>query len=408
MKVLLMGYYGHGGAGGAVATRHLHFGLRHAGVDSKMLCVVGADPDQEIYAIRASWMEKKRISVQKRLMVNLGLSGNFGFKHQTITAQEAFKCCDVVHINRYFEVFSYLSMPALSQAKPTVLTLHDMWPFTGHCYYSLDCQRWKTGCGRCPYLDIFPPTPRDLTRTEWKLKKRSYERSNLVVVAVSKWMVNMHKDSILAHFPIYYIPNGVDTQFYQPLSKEECRWVFNLPTRKKILLFGAANMNNPIKGGDLILDALANIPERLKKEMVILLFGNGGDRMLTSRGFETIHLGYINNERLKNIAFAAADLFLCPSRAEMQGIVILESMASGTPVVAFDIGGIPDMVHHRKTGYLAKAEDTSDFSSGIVEMLEDRQLRERCAMQGRSVIINEFSSESVVERYIRLFSDLIK
>jgi glycosyltransferase involved in cell wall biosynthesis len=130
--------------------------------------------------------------------------------------------------------------------------------------------------------------------------------------------------------------------------------------------------------------------------------------MLTSRGFETIHLGYINNERLKNIAFAAADLFLCPSRAEMQGIVILESMASGTPVVAFDIGGIPDMVHHRKTGYLAKAEDTSDFSSGIVEMLEDRQLRERCAMQGRSVIINEFSSESVVERYIRLFSDLIK
>jgi len=406
MKALMLGYYGRGGAGGAVASRHLHFGLRNVGVDSKMLCAAGSDPDQEMHAIKTSRMEKKIISLQKRLMINLGLSGNYGFKAETIMANEAFKNCDVVNIHRYFEVFSYLSMPVLSDAKTIVMTLHDMWPFTGHCYYSLECERWKTGCGSCPHLKIFPSIPRDNTRMEWKLKKRSYERSNLVVVAVSKWMIKMHKDSILSHFPIHYIPNGVDTQFYEPFSKERCRWVYNIPRRKKILMFGAVNINNHIKGGDLIIDALTKLPDRIKKEIILILFGKGDDTLFRSRGFETIHLGYINNERLKNIAFASADLFLCPSRAEMQGIVNLESMASGTPVVAFNTGGIPDMVLHRKTGYLAEAENTDDFSNGIVEMLEDDHLRENCALEGRNVVMNEFSSELLVEKYHQLFSQL--
>jgi glycosyltransferase involved in cell wall biosynthesis len=403
-----MGYYGNGGAGGAVACRRLHSGLRKIGFDSKILCVDGSDAEQEMHAIKASRMERKIISLRKRLMTHLGISGNHGFKAETIMANEVFKNCDVVNIHRYFEVFSYLSIPTLSNAKPIVLTIQDMWPFTGHCYASLGCEKWKTGCDSCPHLNIFPPIPRDNTKVEWRLKKRSYERSNIVVVAISRWMMEMHKDSMLSHLPIHYIPNDVDTQRYQPLSKEKCRWVFDLPRHKKILLFGAANMNNPIKGGDLMRDALTKIPEKVKKDILIVLFGKGGESFLASRGFETIHLGYIANERLKNIAFSAADLFLCPSRAEMQGIVILESMASGTPVVAFNTGGIPDMVRHRITGYLAKAEDTADFSSGILEMLVDDRLRENCALEGRNVAANEFSSEIVVERYSQLFSNLCR
>lgn len=406
MKVLLMGYYGHGGAGGAMVSRRLHFGLRNVGVDSKILCAVGGDLQHAMYAIKSSRMEKKIISLKKRLTTNLGLSGNYGFKAEKIMAHEAFKSCDVINIHRYFEVFSYLSMPALSQAKPVVLTIHDMWPFTGHCYYSLDCERWKAGCGGCPYLNTFPPIHRDNTRTEWKLKKRSYMRSNLVVVALCKWMIRMHKDSILSHFPIHYIPNGVDTQFYKPFSKEKCRWVFNIPRHKKILLFGAVNINNHIKGGDLLIDAMTKLPEKIKKEIILLLFGKGGDTLFRSRGFETINLGYINNERLKNIAFAAADLFLCPSRAEMHQLVILETMASGTPVIAFNAGGNSDMVRHRITGYLAKAENTDDFSNGIVEMIEDDQLRINCAMEGLKVIENEFSAQIQVGRYIQLYSQL--
>jgi glycosyltransferase involved in cell wall biosynthesis len=282
-----------------------------------------------------------------------------------------------------------------------------MWSITGHCYYCLDCDKWKTGCGNCPNLSIFPSISYDNTRLEWKLKKRSYLRSNLTVVALSKWMMRRHADSILSHFPIHYIPNGVDTRFYKPLPKEKCRWVLEIPRHKKILLFGATDLKNPIKGMDLLVDALSKLPERIKKEIVFLCFGNGGNMESVPIGIETIRLGYINNERLKNIAFAAADIFLCPSRMEMHPLVILESMASGTPVVAFDTGGIPDMVRHRITGYLAEAENTADFSSGIIEMLEEDKLRQTCAMEGRNMVVNEFSAELHIERYMQLFECLI-
>jgi glycosyltransferase involved in cell wall biosynthesis len=401
-----LGYYGHGGAGGAMVARRLHFGLRNVGVDSKILCAVGGDLQQEMYTIPSSRMEKRIISLKKRLTNHLGLSGNYGFKPEKIMSHESFRSCDVVNIHRYFEMFSYLSMPAISQAKPVILTIHDMWSFTGHCYYSLDCDKWKAGCGRCAYLNTFPPIPRDNTRIEWNLKKRSYMRSNFVVVALCKWMMRMHKDSILSHFPIHYIPNGVDTEFYKPFSKDKCRWVFNLPQHKKILIFGAVNINNYIKGGDLIIDSLKKLPDRIKKEIILLLFGKGNDTLFRSRGFETIHLGYINNERLKNIAFAAADLFLCPSRAEMHPLVILESMASGTPVVAFNIGGNPDVVRHRLTGYLSEAENTEDFANGIVEMIEDDPLRTSCAVEGRNLIESEFSAQIQIEQYIQLYSQL--
>jgi hypothetical protein len=99
----------------------LHTGLKKNGVDSKMLCVAGSDPENDMFPIRPPRLENRIAPIKKRLMTNLGLSGNFGFRAETIMAQQAFKNCDVININRYFEVFSYLALPALTRFKPTVL-----------------------------------------------------------------------------------------------------------------------------------------------------------------------------------------------------------------------------------------------------------------------------------------------
>jgi glycosyltransferase involved in cell wall biosynthesis len=120
--------------------------------------------------------------------------------------------------NLHAGYFNYLAIPTLTKDKPAVWTLHDMWSFTGHCAYSYDCDRWKMGCGKCPYPKEYPAIQRDSTRLEWHLKHWVYQHSNLAIVTLSCWMTEQIKQSMLSCFPIHHIPNGIDLEAYQPLD----------------------------------------------------------------------------------------------------------------------------------------------------------------------------------------------
>ncbi len=261
--------------------------------------------------------------------------------------------------------FSYLALPLLNLNKPAVFTLHDMWSFTGHCAYSYGCDRWQTGCGNCPHLDSYPAVKKDNTNWEWQLKKLVYRLSKLTIVTPSKWLASQAKQSMLNRFPIHHIPNGVDTEIYHPLNKEECRFNLGIPQDKKVLIFGAQDLRNPIKGRDLLLKALQNLPEVLKAETVVLTMGNKGDFCLEEVGLKTFNLGYLTSEFQKAIAYSAADVFVLPTRHDNLPLVLQESMACGTPLVSFDVGGVPELVRNGVTGYLASPEDPQDLCQKI-------------------------------------------
>jgi glycosyltransferase involved in cell wall biosynthesis len=392
--------------GAAIAGYRLHQGLLAQGIDSRLLVGRVETNSDRIAAVPSKYRtEKQLLRVTSRLGFNyLNLVSSFD-----IPKHSFYKNADILNFhNLHTGYFNYLAIPALTENKPAVFTLHDMWSFTGHCAYSYDCDRWKTGCGKCPYPDTYPTIARDNTHLEWKLKNWLYSRSNLTIVTPSHWLTEQAQQSMLNRFRVHHIPYGIDTEAYQPLDPQQCRSVLGIPTSKKVLMFGAESLKDSRKGGDLLLLALQNLPASLKTETVLLTIGNAGEAISEAVGIATLNLGYVSSDRLKSIAYSAADLFIFPTRADNLPLVLQESMACGTPMVSFKIGGVPDLVRPNVTGYLATPEDADDFSNGIVQLLEDEKQRDEMRQNCRAIALEEYPLELQAKRYLEFYHQILQ
>lgn len=396
--------YAYGG-GGAIAMYRLYLGLKSQGLDCKILGGIKTLESDDSQAIKRS---NRVESLLGKFTSRLGLNDIHCVSSYDLTQHEFYLNADILNFHVIHSgYFNYLALPKLTKSKPAVFTLHDMWSFTGHCAYSYDCNKWQTGCGKCPYPNAYPPVRRDNTRLEWKLKDWVYNNSNITIVSPSRWLTEQAKVSMLNHLSIHHIPNGIDTIAYQPLDKLLCKQILGIPKHKKTLLFGAESLKDIRKGGDLLVKSLQILPESLKSETIILMLGNGSESIASELGMQVISLGYISNDRLKSLAFSSADLFIFPTRSDNLPLVLQESMACGTPMVSFNIGGVSDLVRHNVTGYLAKPEDTQDFSNGIVNLLEDNQLRQIMSENCRMITITEYSLEIQAKCYIELYRQLV-
>ncbi|MEH2421028.1 MAG: glycosyltransferase family 4 protein [Nostoc sp.] len=400
------------GTGGAfISTDRLHQALKKLGVESTVLYryLEKYSPEKNLNGYLP--FSQKRYFFEKlssKLFKELELEDAANFSAFFLKNKDVFRRSSLLHLhNINGDFFSYLALPLLTKDKPCIWTLHDMWSFTGHCAYSYDCQRWQTGCGKCPYPDALPPIERDTTSLQWKLKKWAYSHSKLTIVCHSLWMKKQVEQSMLKDFPIYHIPNGLDLEVYQPLDVKNCRGALGIPLDKKVLIFGAETLSNPRKGSELLLKALSRLPKSLKAKTLLLTFGKTAKAISEAVEIPTQHLGYINSDWIKAIAYSAADLFLFPTRAENFGLVALESMACGTPTVSFNIGGVPESVRHLITGYLATPEDPDDFCHGIVQLLSDECLRTQLSQNGRKIAVQEYSLELHTKRYLDLYTRLI-
>ncbi|HEY9673861.1 MAG TPA: glycosyltransferase family 4 protein [Waterburya sp.] len=408
MNVLHINYsdiYG----GAAIAGYRLHQGLLDQGIDSRLLVAMALTRSERVAIIpRKPTLENLLYRFAWRVGLNyLNCVSTFD-----IPKHGAYKNADILNFHNlhagYLGYFNYLVLPLLTKNKPAIFTLHDMWSFTGHCAYSYDCERWKVGCGNCPYLDAEPIVFRDNTHLAWKLKNAVYHRSNLTFVAPSRWLFEQAKQSMLSQFPIHHIPYGIDTKAYQPLDSEACRAVLGIPKHKKVLLFGSVSLENSRKGGDLLLEALSKLPESLKADIMLLIFGENDETITKALGMQVLSLGYLSKDCFKSLAFSAADLLIFPTRADNLPVVVQESLACGTPIVSFNLGGVSDLVRPGLTGYLAQPEDTNELCNGIVHLLEDHSLRQRMGQQCREIALQEYSLELQAHRYIELYNQVLR
>lgn len=391
--------------GAAIAGYRLHQSLLAQGVDSRLLVGFAKTSSDRVTAVPRNSIE----NYSKRFTWRLGINYLQYISTFNITQHSFYKNTDVINFhNLHGDYFNYLAIPQLTKSKPVVFTLHDMWSFTGHCAYSYDCDRWKIGCGKCPYPDTYPPIKLDNTRLEWQLKNWVYHRSQLSIVTLSNWLTQQAMQSMLNQFPIHHIPNGVDTKTYQPLDSEQCRFLLGIPASKKVLMFGAQTFSDPRKGSDLLLKALSSLPVSLKTESLLLTIGDSSEAIAEAVEIQTLNLGYVSSDRLKAIAYSAADLFIFPTRADNLPLVLQESMACGTPMVSFKVGGVPDIVRPETTGYLAEFEDTKDLSNGIVQLLEDKSLHNYMSAQCRAIALQEYSLELQAQRYIELYRQTLQ
>jgi glycosyltransferase involved in cell wall biosynthesis len=228
------------------------------------------------------------------------------------------------------------------------------------------------------------------------------------VVAPSKWLAIQAGQSMMRRFPIHRIPHGIDVEVYQPQDSQLCRSLLGIPAEKRVLLIVVDDLRRYLKGGDLLISALQQLPASLRSRTMLLTIGVGGEALSKAANIPTLNLGYFDNDRLKTICYSAADVFVLPTRAENFALVLLESIACGTPMVSFDVGGVSDLVRPGITGYLAQLENAGDLCAGIVQLLEDDALRNAMSKNCRTIATKEYSLELQVERYAELYRQTLQ
>ncbi|TVQ59878.1 MAG: glycosyltransferase [Spirulina sp. DLM2.Bin59] len=391
--------------GAAIAAYRLHQGLLQQGVDSRLL-VGEAKLGSDRIAIlpRRLRLENQLSRINRRFSLNyLNIISSF-----EIPSHQFYQEADILNFhNLHTGYFNYLALPYLTREKPAVWTLHDMWSFTGHCAYSYDCDRWQIGCGHCPYPQEYPEISRDNTAWEWKLKHWLYQRSNLTIVTPSDWLGQKVQKSLLKHCLIEVIPHGINLEIYQPISRSIARTALGISYYKNVLLFGVENLTYHRKGGDLLLNALQDLPHSLKQETVLITFGNCGDRITQLVGIPTLNLGYLESDRLKALSYSAADLTLFPTRADNLPLVLQESLACGTPVISFNVGGVPELIESGKTGYLAEPENVKQLTQGILELLNNPGLTQKISQNCREVAEQKYGLTRQAERYKKLYDQVV-
>lgn len=395
---------GPSGGGGGISMMRLHESLLAAGVRSRILCQLDAPASPEIDVV-PRW---SRLDMTvRRLTMRLGLNDIHRVSSPLIAQHPFFRDADVVHFHGLHSGFlSYLALPALTRHKPTVFTLHDLWALTGHCAFPHDCERWQIGCGQCPYPDTHPAIQRDATSIEWRLKRWAYSRSRLAIIALTQRHAESARQGLLGRFPIHCIPNGIDTDVFRPQDHARCRSAFGLPPDRPVMMFAALSLAQQRKGGDLLIAALQHLPETIRDSLVLLLVGGDGAAIRGAIGIPSVDLGVVEQPETMAAAYGAADLFVSPTRADALPLVLVEAMACGTPLVAFDVGGVSALVRPGVTGYLARPEDPADLAAGIAEVLGDDTRRRIFSNNCRAIALAEYSASSVTARHLQLYETL--
>ena len=325
---------------------------------------------------------------------------------QTIPA-DASDVSGVVHLHWIAFMADYRSFfGAIPDRVPIVWTLHDMNPITGGCHYSGDCNQFKRGCGNCG--QVLNAGPDDVSYQGFDTKQRALRRKNLTVVAPSLWLKQLAESSPV--FPpsttYHHIRLGFDLKQLYPLPKLAARKMLGIETQATLIGFGAESVNNRRKGLDLLLPPLARLKNETPIECLVIGSGNIADSKLD---LPKIHaLGYLDDPQKIAQFYSACDLVVVPSREDNQPQVGLEAMACGTPVVAFDVGGISEYVHPGITGWLAKPESSIDLAIQIRKLISDAESRANLSDRCRRWMEQEFDITKQAEKYMALYQRLIE
>ena len=286
---------------------------------------------------------------------------------------------------------------------PVVMTLHDVWSVTGGCHCNLGCEGWREGCIACPQLTSGPfglPLPEML----WKHKAIAYENiADLSVVSPSHWLAKMAIESgIFKQRQVHVIRNCLDTELFKPGTNPAFRQKHGISPDTTVMLFGAVNaLSTSYKGYDLLREALKVLPSLSLRRFHLVVFGSDGG--LADFPYPVTFLGHLNDEESLVASYQAADIFVTPSRQDNYPSTVLEASACGIPSVGFDIGGIPEMIVHQQTGYVAGSFDVTDFASGIAWISEDNKRRNYIGAQARKLVERSSTEAIVANQYLDLY-----
>jgi glycosyltransferase involved in cell wall biosynthesis len=285
--------------------------------------------------------------------------------------------------------------------------MHDMWAFCGteHLAEYGPNARWRNG---------YSPTTRpatlrgmDVDQVAWARKRKAWQK--MYITAPSTWLSDcVINSSLMSNWNVYTIPNTLDTDVYKCHEKHVARAVFNLPTEKKLILFGAfMGTALPYKGWDLLQETIGALG-KVKQTVELVVIGQNAPEHPINLGVGIHWMGHLFDDASLALLYSAVDVTVVPSRIESFSQMASEAMACGCPVVAFDTTGLKDVVVHMQTGYLANAFDTEDMARGITALIEDEDLHSTLSNNSRLRAVDLWSMQSVAPQLELLYKNVLK
>ena len=247
---------------------------------------------------------------------------------------------DIIHLHNihgYYVNIEMLFEFLAEYNKPIVWTLHDCWPFTGHCAYfdMAECDKWKTGCYKCPALADYPKTLRDNSKNNYLLKEQLFNLVDRVVfVTPSNWLADKVAESFLNKYLIKVINNGIDTDAFV-YGEGNIREKYTLGDKKIVL--GVASIWDKRKG----FEDFVALSEYLADEYQIVLVGLSEKQI---KKLPKSIIGIRRTESREELAqlYSAASVLFNPTYEDNYPTVNLEALSCGTPVITYNTGGSPE------------------------------------------------------------------
>lgn len=406
MRVLHISCFDNGGAG--TATLRLHQALLDLRVDSKMLVLERRTNFPEIYVYKK---KNKYYILFLRLLKKIGFpqtlahyndnlyrsfSGKFDFfsfaktEYIDLVNHPLVKNCDVINLHWVANFIDYYSFFAKIN-KPIIWTMHDMNVFQGGFHYKEDEVRNK-------HLS-------EIDYKQYKCKLEALSKipvESLNIISPSKWMLEAaSKSEILRRFNHYLVPNGINPKIYNKKKPVLLKQEFHLDLKKLTILFVAESVSDLRKGFEYLQKIITDNDLHSKCEFVAVGKIKKGKKILGIK-----YLGTIKSEEEISRIFSAADIFVLPSREDNFPNVMLESLASGTPVVGFNIGGLKDLIIDKKNGYLSEDVSTLGLKKALLNCMENLKSfdRELISLD----LIKNFSAQIQAKSYIEIYKQSIK
>jgi len=403
--------------GAARAAYRIHHSLLLAGAHSRMMVLNKRSDEWSILTTGINRKEKLRGKVRSVFDAalktfypkreRLPWSVNF-FNNRRLVQFINDSDYELIHFHWINEDF--LSIDDIKKIRqPIVWTMHDMWPFTGGCHYAGTCAEYKMGCKSCGQLKKQEKT--FLSSIVFCEKIKSYAKTKMVCVSPSQWLADCARESfLLRQKKVFVIANGIDLETYRRNNRNFSRKLFRIRPEEKLILYGAMSAtSDKRKGYDLLKKAIEILRRRAQgKSIKIMVFGASEPENKEEMGFEVVYTGRIYDDLTLSLMYNCADVFVAPSREDNLPNTVVEALSCGVPCVAFAIGGMPDMIEHKRNGYLARPFDAEDLEKGIEFVLKDAARWQELSFQAEEKARRSFDAKTVSWRYMKLYEEVLR
>ena len=370
MKILHLSFFDNYGGAGRAAFRILNSQLEQ-GIDVNMMVCSKYSKNLNIFAIK----NRFSLKLNNLLVIIINFILVKIFKQQSVYSlnilpsniHKFINASNYDLINFHWINHEMISLKDIDKInKPIVWTLHDNWPFASiEHYIGKNDRRIYDGYNsqNSSFLEIFI----------WKKKLNIFKNKFSCVIAPSKWIEKLARDSVIfKNTKIVNIPYAIDPKIFfvenklEALKKLEINFDLN---NKFVISFGATSaQSEKRKGFNQVYKAIKKLNKEFKN-IHFIVFGEISEKLKKINNIT--NYSEINDENQLRSIYSSSDIFLSPSLQDNLPLTVMESLSCGTPVVAFNVGGMRDLILHKKNGYLAAEDNFDDFYEGIKFFLKN-------------------------------------